>query len=531
MSKNTVDIITDEVATIRYLEGTLEEYVDTGIDEIGTNAFRGLKIKNIECPNVSVIGPAAFNSCLFIEKATFSQVTEIENTAFESCVSLKEFDGPMVSGDINQYAFNNCVNLSNLIVGQSVRDVGAYAFESCYALPSFSHTVRDLVGSAFYRCYDISSVDIFVTDSRQSYLKPNVFFDCYSLESVKLQGIKRATYSSTFSGCYNLKRLVLPDIVSISANVFSGCYNLTTIMIGENCSGVCTLGTTSFYNSQINIYVPDSLVESYQSATNWAIYSSRIKGIQSFDEGDQSAPEYVVYNSGVYSKNLSITGAVCNYFPNNAFRSCSNLQYVSASTCMSISYNTVFDGCFNLKTAYFPQCSIFAYNQFSRCYNLRTVIAPLLSRIRDVTFQQCSNLKSVSFLSCSIIDHNAFESCVRLQSAIFPSCGTIGYQAFKDCTQLSTVYFPVCSSMGFNVFSSCVRLTTAIVGTDLSYICSCAASPFIYCPNATIYVPDSLAESYRVATNWAGHSSQIKGISELPASIAEELGISTTAEP
>ena len=82
-----------------------------------------------------------------------------------------------------------------------------------------------------------------------------------------------------FRGCTNLTTADFPVATSIGSNAFRGCTNLTTLILRAN--QVATLANTNAFTSANNaiIYVPDDLVASYQAATNWSTYASRIKGI------------------------------------------------------------------------------------------------------------------------------------------------------------------------------------------------------------------------------------------------------------
>ena len=87
---------------------------------------------------------------------------------------------------------------------------------------------------------------------------------------------------------FYLKKLVegtvesikLSNVTSIGNYAFHNCSNLTTIYVGTNTSTVCTLSNTNAFNgctNLTNIYVPESLVDSYKSATNWSSYADKIK--------------------------------------------------------------------------------------------------------------------------------------------------------------------------------------------------------------------------------------------------------------
>ena len=85
---------------------------------------------------------------------------------------------------------------------------------------------------------------------------------------------------SAFSGCDKLTRASFPIVTTVDTGAFYNCPALTALVLG-NSSGVATLGNISaftFANNAI-IYVPDALVDSYKSATNWSTYADRIKGI------------------------------------------------------------------------------------------------------------------------------------------------------------------------------------------------------------------------------------------------------------
>lgn len=52
-------------------------------------------------------------------------------------------------------------------------------------------------------------------------------FDCDSVNSVGV---------NAFKGCYNLRKIILPNCTSIGDYAFAGCYNLQEIIVAEGCS-------------------------------------------------------------------------------------------------------------------------------------------------------------------------------------------------------------------------------------------------------------------------------------------------------
>jgi hypothetical protein len=80
-----------------------------------------------------------------------------------------------------------------------------------------------------------------------------------------------------FKACYALAFLDLPSVTRIRANAFHSCSALKTIVLRS--STVVTLENVNAFNvstpfasggSGGTIYVPSSLISSYQTGTNWS---------------------------------------------------------------------------------------------------------------------------------------------------------------------------------------------------------------------------------------------------------------------
>ena len=113
-------------------------------------------------------------------------------------------------------------------------------------------------------------------------IKNNAFYGV-KMASITLPAIKNIAYD-VFNYCSALTTVDLgTSLQQIQGNAFQNCTHLTTLII-RNTSAVVTLGSSVFNYSAIAsgtgyIYVPDSLVSSYQGATNWSAYASQIKGL------------------------------------------------------------------------------------------------------------------------------------------------------------------------------------------------------------------------------------------------------------
>ena len=166
-------------------------------------------------------------------------------------------------------------------ISTNVSDIGNSAFGSCILLSQVSLPMCSYIGeAAFLYCRSLSQVSLPMC----SYIGEAAFNECKSLSQIS---IPMCSYigSYAFRSCGSLKQVSLPKCSYIGNYAFLFCYELNTITIGY--SGICSLNNISaFEYTQItsstgDIYVPASLVNAYKSASGWKYYSNRIFPIQS----------------------------------------------------------------------------------------------------------------------------------------------------------------------------------------------------------------------------------------------------------
>lgn len=103
----------------------------------------------------------------------------------------------------------------------------------------------------------------------------NMFYGCVALETVDLGNLAYLA-DSMLRGCSSLALLDLKAVTNIETNVFYGDTNLKTIIIRSN--AVPTLASTAAFSGSAfasngsggTLYVPNSLIASYQAANNWS---------------------------------------------------------------------------------------------------------------------------------------------------------------------------------------------------------------------------------------------------------------------
>ena len=115
------------------------------------------------------------------------------------------------------------------------------------------------------------------------------FQSCTSLKELNVPLLERIQRSAFWVDT-GIEKIDLPSITYIERQAFYGCTALKTIIIRP--SLICGIESSNiFENTPIStsttegfIYVPDDLVDSYKSATNWSTYASKIKPISDLGE-------------------------------------------------------------------------------------------------------------------------------------------------------------------------------------------------------------------------------------------------------
>lgn len=204
--------------------------------------------------------------------------------------------------------------------------------------------------------------------------------------------------------------------------------------------------------------------------------------------------------------------------PPHAYESSTISSFSSNATYI---LDNAFAYCSNLTSVDFPQASHIGRSVFWKCTSLTTVSFPQASYIGNSAFTFCSNLITASFPQANYIESYAFYSCNKLTTASFPQASYIGSSAFAYCIYLTTASFSQASDICSSVFRNCCRLISLyLLGSSI---------PTLYASNAfystpiggystfagqygSIFVPASLFNSYKTATNWATYSSRFVSI-------------------
>jgi hypothetical protein len=163
------------------------------------------------------------------------------------------------------------------ISNAEITSIRAYALGGCSKLTSASFPNIKTMGN--YVCRDCTTLTTFYAPLITT-ISGGAFTACSVLTNIPMENII-AINSSAFQNCKSLNNLTFPKVTTIQNNAFSGCSALTKLVLSG--TTFCTLRNVSaFTNTPIAsgtgyVYVPDDLIDSYKTATNWSTYAAQIK--------------------------------------------------------------------------------------------------------------------------------------------------------------------------------------------------------------------------------------------------------------
>jgi len=266
----------------------------------------------------------------FNELSKFTNITEINrNNRFNSCTNLKSIDLSNItkisgSNGYERWNFEFCSNLEDVGDTSNVTYFGEMAFWGCTKLTHIDISSAEyIIGDAFYNCSSLIINEFptslkYINDEFRNVTLPQTI-DIPGLETIenksftgnasvvhikdlgtisKLGDGTDGYNNAPFSNCPNLEDAIIPETVTKIGHAFgSGSNNIRWIKILSNSvPELCAIRTfgaewTNPYMDPINgtyvgktypIYVKDSLLTQYQSATNWEYIASRLRPLSQF---------------------------------------------------------------------------------------------------------------------------------------------------------------------------------------------------------------------------------------------------------
>lgn len=266
-----------KVADIPAGGGDIDALIDNSITEINSSvtsirnyAFFGCKnLVSANFPNVTTVGEGVFSSCSSLKSASFSKATTIASRAFNGSRQLETVLCPNLK-TINSYSFTECSNLKNIDFPE-VTTIGFCGFYITGITSANFPNATTVEGEAFRNSSSLKSASF----PKLKTLNDSTFRYCGNLEVVSFPLVETIG-GYNFQDCYKLTIASFPKLKEIKSFAFYGC-KLKVIYIGTESDTVCILSDTTISSSVTDIYVPEALVDSYKTATNWSSFADKIK--------------------------------------------------------------------------------------------------------------------------------------------------------------------------------------------------------------------------------------------------------------
>ena len=153
-------------------------------------------------------------------------------------------------------------------------NIVSYGFIGSAAVTSFvADSVPILRQSILGDCSNVESISF---ASATTYSGTQQFVNCSKLASVNLPNLTTLN-NQMFQGCTSLEFIEFPKLTGLNrSGVFRNCYKLQTVVLRH--TSVVPVNNDTFANTPFagynglsgTVYVPQSLISSYQTATNWS---------------------------------------------------------------------------------------------------------------------------------------------------------------------------------------------------------------------------------------------------------------------
>jgi len=251
----------------------------TGVEIISDNLIRSdLKLKYISIPpSVTSIGDYICYDDRCIEAITIPYgVTTLGVASFQNIEQLISIVVPNTVTKIKQSCFKNCVNVEEIILQNNQIDIDDSAFGGYAKLKSVVWRNNKVPSNAFNQCSSLSDITLIdVTEIRAS-----AFYQCCSISSINLPEGLVSILNNAFNGCISLYRVDIPSTVTkIESGVFIGNRGIMEYhLLPESPPTLDNIDAFQDIASSCIIYVPysedHSILNAYQTATNWSTYSN-----------------------------------------------------------------------------------------------------------------------------------------------------------------------------------------------------------------------------------------------------------------
>lgn len=515
--------------------------------------------------NSSCLKNTGLTGTLSIPNATGTlDVSAFYNTKITNIANLGSVT-QLGSSTWNDGVFQNCSLLETVTLPETLTIIGVNCFSNDKQLKTinFPESITTIAYNGFNNCNNLEIESLSLPNLTS--LSDAVFGNCYKLKRVtNLGSITKILVPSNdkgvFYNCTNLKVVVLPATLETLGSQYSPfvrCTSLEDVVCYATIPPAVACSTIFPKNKLKGIYVPDSSIDAYRSATNWSNYYDYIYPISDYVEGippmkfEDAAVESIILtnydtNKSGYLSNTELL-AIKNMngkFDNNAtietfneldqftsltqmptFQNCTSLSEIKLPTHLNSMPSSMFKGCTALTSFAIPDTvqklngdtfngsglssltswggitELSGNNNFQNCISLSSI--PSLSTLTKIsgngTFAGCTNLTSVSGLNnLTQIGENTFSECTNLNinNLNLPNLTTLKSGAFYKCTSLTgSINLPsLTNQVDYSTFRECTSIINVL---SLGSITKIQNNAFFGCTSLqSVNLPSTLTAIY-----------------------------------
>ena len=239
----------------RYQGRMVTQIIDSGFKDCTS-------LKEISIPDsVASIGRNAFSGCSALSSIAIPEgITSIEDHTFSGCSALESIVIPDSVTSIGRSAFLGCTFLTSIVIPESVTTIGYCAFWRCTNLTICCKAESKPCGWYKWNLWNCPTVWGYVRVGTYGVFEyavtckggvESITITGYTGSNTSItipetiNGIKvTAIANSAFLGCTSLASIVIPEsVTAIGDCAFLGCSSLTSIVIPD---GVTTIENSAF---------------------------------------------------------------------------------------------------------------------------------------------------------------------------------------------------------------------------------------------------------------------------------------------
>ena len=472
---------------------------------------------SIDLSNITTINNEAFNGCTkLVNIVSLQNLVTIGQAAFYNCPITGELSVPNLTGIVRGFAYTKITKVLNLGSCTTMNwsdsfHYGYSAFSGCSELIEITLPDTMLSIGGMSACPKLTKVNF---NNNVNYIYQTAFKDDILLTSVGDCSNVTKVEQNAFNGCRALLSINLTEVCkSILSSAFKYCTALTSV---GDLSGVTTTTGDSQFNGCVSLtsikfgaltIIPQNMFDGCVSLTT-------VTGANAFTAIKQYAFQNCTSLSTIDLNSL----LSCTEY--GVFKGCTNL--VSVTNFKSISVGqSMFDTCSKLATIDLSSTQVFNSNAFSNCL--------LLANINSLS--AATNIKS------GVFNHTSLAIELNLPNIVELGVNAFGYSKITKITNLGSLAILGTTSgdVTWGPFNNCTSLVSVVLPSTLSYIhdatfMNCTALLYVVC-NATtpptlsgtsafqnttckIYVPDDSVTAYKAATNWSTYASRIFSLTQ-----------------